>query len=253
MINIILNGYLGQMGMVVTSLVDKKTDMSIVAGIDTAVSRGQPQFPTFNNIFDCDMPADCIIDFSVSSVVGQVVDYARAKKIPAIICTTGLDDDTNDKITEASKNTAIFKSANMSLGINLIANMLSRVSKTLYEEGFDIEIIDKHHNRKIDAPSGTAFLLADTVNASVGNLEYVFDRSSTREKRGRNEIGLHSIRAGTLVGQHSVIFMGQDEMIEFSHEAFSKEVFAVGALKAAKYIIGKPPGLYNMGHIMEEL
>jgi 4-hydroxy-tetrahydrodipicolinate reductase len=253
MINIILNGYLGQMGLVVTSLVEKKPDMSIVAGIDVSGSRGQPQFPTFSSIFDCDMPADCIIDFSVSSAVGQVIEYAVLKKIPAIICTTGLDEKDNEKILKGSKETAIFKSANMSLGINILANMLSKVSKTLYEEGFDIEIIDKHHNRKVDAPSGTAYLLADTVNASVGGLEYVFDRSTVREKRRRNELGLHSIRAGTLVGEHSVIFLGQDEMIELKHEAFSKEVFAVGALKAAKFIKGKPPGLYSMANIMEEL
>jgi len=254
MVKIIMNGYLGQMGACITALVDKKNGAAIVAGIDAAFSHRAAPFPTFTNIDDCDMPADVIIDFSHADAVDLVVDYAVKKRIPAVICTTGLSAVTNQKISEASKKVALFKSANMSIGINLIVNMLGRMSKVLYEEGFDIEITDRHHNRKIDAPSGTALLLADAVNSAVGgSLTYVTDRSQKREKRSRNELGLHSVRAGTIVGQHSVIFCGQDEMLELTHDAFSKEVFAVGALKAAKFLKGKPAGLYNMQHIMDEL
>lgn len=254
MVKIIMNGYLGQMGAVIISLVDKKPDMEIVAGVDIAQTHKAAPFPTFTNIGDCDMPADVIIDFSTADAVDSIINYAVEKGIPAVICTTGLSEATNLKIKDASRSTAIFKSANMSLGINLIANMLKRMSKILYEEGFDIEILEKHHNRKVDAPSGTALLLADAVNEAVGNdLVYVYDRSVKREKRNKNELGLHSVRGGTIVGHHSVIFAGLDETIEFTHDAFSKEVFAAGALKAAKYMKGKPAGLYNMQHIMDEL
>jgi 4-hydroxy-tetrahydrodipicolinate reductase len=249
-----MNGYLGQMGQIITSLVDKRSDMEIVAGIDIAQSHSAALFPTFSNIADCDMPADVIIDFSIADVVSQIADYSAKKNIPAVICTTGLSDAVKQKIKEASEKTAIFYSANMSIGINLVANMLKRMSKLLFDEGFDIEILEKHHNRKVDAPSGTALLLADTVKDAVGeDLSYMYNRSLKSEKRGRNEIGIHSVRAGTIVGYHSVIFSGRDETIELNHEAFSKEVFAAGAIKAAKFLKGKSAGLYDMQDIMDEL
>jgi len=254
MVKVIMNGYLGQMGMCIVGLAGRRTDIEIVAGADAAVSHSAAPFPTFADIADCDMPADVIIDFSNADAVDTVLDYAVKKRVPAVICTTGLTSATESKITEAAKSLAVFKSANMSLGVNLVANVLQRVAGLLYDEGFDIEILEKHHNRKTDAPSGTALLLADSVNsATKGKLKYIYDRTGEREKRRHNELGIHALRGGTIVGYHSVIFAGLNETIEFTHEAFSKEVFATGALKAAKFMKGKPPGLYTMKDVMDEL
>ena len=159
-----------------------------------------------------------------------------------------------DMLKKASEKVAMFKSANMSLGINLIATILKKYSDVLYQAGFDVEIVERHHNQKIDAPSGTAILLADAVNEGVGgDLEYVYDRSQVRQKRDRKELGLSAVRGGTIVGDHEVIFAGQDEVIEFTHSAHSKEVFAVGAVKAAKFIKGKKPGIYDLQDVMSEI
>lgn len=247
-----MNGYNGKMGHVICGLVDNDKDCEIVAGIDVTTSNAI--FPTFINVNDCDMPADVIIDFSTASAVPNIVEYAVSKKIPIVICTTGLSDDTLDLIDKAAEVIPVFKSANMSIGINLIANLLKKATAILDEAGFDIEIIEKHHNQKIDAPSGTALLLADAVNESMNNkYNYVYDRSGIREKRDRSEIGIHAVRGGTIVGEHSVMFAGKDEVIEFNHSALSKEVFAVGAVKAAKFLAGKSAGKYDMQNIMNEL
>lgn len=252
MVKIIMNGYNGTMGKSICKLVSKQSDAEIVAGID--ITSSNATFPTFMNINDCDMPADVIIDFSTASAVNEILDYAVNKKIPIVICTTGLSQDTINRIEEASNKIAIFKSANMSLGINLIANLIKRAVSILDEADFDIEILEKHHNKKIDAPSGTAILLADSINETMNEkYNYIYDRTSKREKRTKEEIGIHSIRGGTIVGEHSVIFAGKDEIIEFNHSALSKEVFAVGAVKAAKFISGKPAGKYSMQNIMNEL
>lgn len=252
MTRIIMHGYNGKMGQVICRLVNEDPNCEIVAGID--ISNNNAIFPTFNNINDCDMPADVIIDFSTASAVDNVLSYAVLKKMPIVICTTGLSETTLKNIEEATKVIPVFKSANMSLGINLIANILKKYASVLYDSDFDIEITERHHNQKIDAPSGTAILLADAVNESVDNkLEYVYDRSSVREKRSKNQLGFSAVRGGTIVGDHSVIFAGNDEVIEFSHSAYSKEVFAVGAVKAAKFLSGKPAGKYDMQSIMNNL
>lgn len=252
MTRIIMHGYNGKMGQVICRLVNEDPDCEIVAGID--ISNNNAIFPTFNNINDCDMPADVIIDFSTASAVDNVLNYAVLKKMPIVICTTGLSEITLKNIEEATKVIPVFKSANMSLGINLIANILKKYASVLYDSDFDIEITERHHNQKIDAPSGTAILLADAVNESVDNkLEYVYDRSSVREKRSKNQLGFSVVRGGTIVGDHSVIFAGNDEVIEFSHSAYSKEVFAVGAVKAAKFLSGKSAGKYDMQSIMNNL
>ncbi len=252
MIKIIMNGYNGHMGHTICNIVSKDNECDIVAGIDITTSNAT--FPTFININDCDMPADVIIDFSTAKAVDDVIKYAVEKKIPAVICTTGISEDTLNKINEASKVIPVFKSANMSLGINLIQNLIKKAVSILDENGFDIEIVEKHHNKKIDAPSGTALLLADAANAAMNDkFEYVYDRSEKREKRSKSEIGIHSVRGGTIVGEHSVVFAGQDEVIEFNHTALSKDVFAVGAVKAAKFIAGKPAGMYDMQDIMESM
>lgn len=252
MIKIIMNGYNGHMGHTICNIVSKDNECDIVAGIDITTSNAT--FPTFININDCDMPADVIIDFSTAKAVDDVIKYAVEKKVSVVICTTGISEDTLNRINEASKVIPVFKSANMSLGINLIQNLIKKAVSILDENGFDIEIVEKHHNKKIDAPSGTALLLADAANAAMNNkFEYVYDRSEKREKRNKSEIGIHAVRGGTIVGEHSVIFAGQDEVIEFNHTALSKDVFAVGAVKAAKFIAGKPAGMYDMQDIMESM
>lgn len=252
MVKIIMHGCNGKMGKVICDLVNKDADAEIVAGIDIAGENAP--FPVFTDIKDCNVEADAIIDFTTASAVPAVIDYAVEKNIPAVICTTGLSDETMDMLKKASEKVAMFKSANMSLGINLIATILKKYSDVLYQAGFDVEIVERHHNQKIDAPSGTAILLADAVNEGVGgDLEYVYDRSQVRQKRDRKELGLSAVRGGTIVGDHEVIFAGQDEVIEFTHSAHSKEVFAVGAVKAAKFIKGKKPGIYDMQDVMSEI
>ena len=252
MVKIIMHGCNGKMGKVICDLVNKDADAEIVAC--GYISCANAPFPVFTYINDCNLDADAIIDFTTASAVPAVIDYAVEKNIPAVICTTGLSDETMDMLKKASEKVAMFKSANMSLGINLIATILKKYSDVLYQAGFDVEIVERHHNQKIDAPSGTAILLADAVNEGVGgDLEYVYDRSQVRQKRDRKELGLSAVRGGTIVGDHEVIFAGQDEVIEFTHSAHSKEVFAVGAVKAAKFIKGKKPGIYDMQDVMSEI
>jgi len=250
LIKIIMNGCNGHMGRTICDIVSAEKDCDIVAGIDIIESNST--FPVYTNTEDCDMPADVIIDFSTASAVPCILDYAVSKKLPIVICTTGLSDETLIKIDEASKIIPVFRSANMSIGINLIASLLKKAIQTLDDANFDVEIVEKHHNQKIDAPSGTALLLADAVNETMNNkYHYVYDRTSVRQKRDKKELGIHSVRGGTIVGEHSVIFAGKDEVIEFRHTAMSKEIFAVGAVKAAKFIVGKPHGKYDMQDVME--
>lgn len=252
MIKIIMHGYNGKMGKVICELVEKDKECEIVAGID--INPTNAPFPTFSDINDCDIEADVIIDFSTASAVSRLIDYCVYKNMPVVICTTGLDENVLEKIEDASSKIAIFKSANMSLGINLLANLLKKAVSILDENGFDIEIIEKHHNQKIDAPSGTALLLADAINDTMSDkFEYIYDRSNIREKRSNKEIGISAIRGGNIVGEHSVIFAGRDEVIEFKHSAYSKEVFAIGSLKAGKFLAGKPAGKYDMQSIMDTL
>ena len=194
-----------------------------------------------------------IIDFSHPSALEPLLAYATAHKIPAVIATTGLSAEQKEQLAEAAKEIPLFFSANMSLGINLLIS-LAKKAAALLEESFDIEIIERHHNQKIDAPSGTALAIADGISEVLKNPpEYVYDRHSVRRKRKKNEIGLHAVRGGTIVGDHEVLFAGNDEVIELKHSAASKEVFAVGAVKAAKFLAGKRPGMYSMTDLVEEL
>ncbi len=249
MVKIIVHGYVGKMGKVICDLVKQRTDCEVVAGIDMA-STSMP-FPTFTEIDSCDMPADVIIDFSTAVAVPRLINYAVKKKLPIVVCTTGFSEEILEQVKQASTEIPIFRSANMSIGINLIAGLLQKASKILHEASFDIEIIEKHHNQKIDAPSGTALILADSINNSLNNqLNYVYDRSKVNEKRNNKELGIHTIRGGTIVGEHSVIFAGKDEVVEFTHIAHSKEVFAIGAISAAKFLVGKDAGLYNMNDLL---
>ena len=250
MVKIIMHGCGGKMGHVVSSIVEKDEICTIVAGVDPReVEMG---YPVFKSISECNVDADCIIDFSTATAVPELLEYAKNTNTPVVLCSTGLSEELNEKVSEYSKSVAILKSANMSVGVNLIMKVLKQLAPVLADEGFDIEIVEKHHNQKIDAPSGTAIALADAINEEFNNeYKYVFDRSQVREKRSQKEIGISAVRGGTIVGDHDVIFAGRDEVITINHTAYSKELFAVGAVKAAKYLAGKPAGFYTMKNVME--
>jgi len=254
MIRILLNGYKGKLGSAIGAAIAESADIEIVAGVDVEAAAGSARtFPTYADIFDCDMPADVIVDCSVAHAVPRVLKFAAEKKTPVVICTTGLDEMMLAQVAETAKTIPVFRSANMSLGVNLLAELMEKMVHVLGDSGFDIEIIEKHHNQKLDAPSGTALILADAVNAAADNqYEYIYDRSQTRQKRGAKELGIHAIRGGNIVGEHTVLFAGKDEVIEIRHAATSKEVFAVGTLKAIRFTYGKPAGLYGMRELMAE-
>jgi 4-hydroxy-tetrahydrodipicolinate reductase len=253
MVKVIMHGCNGKMGQVVRDIIKNDQSIEIVAGIDIQHTMTYT-FPVFTNIEDCDMPADVIIDFSTASAVPGLLAYAKQKNIPAVICTTGLSQENVAFIKEVSKKLPVFFSANMSIGVNLLINLAKRATEILTDANFDIEIIEKHHNQKIDAPSGTALAMADAINATLNNqYQYKYDRTKERVKREKNEIGIHAVRGGTIVGEHEIIFAGKDEVVELKHSAMSKEIFAVGAVKAAKYLVTKAPGLYDMGNLMNEM
>lgn len=246
----IMHGCNGKMGQTIKNLIAADEEITIVAGID-AFDEGKNEFPVFSDISACDVEAEVVIDFSVAKAVDNLLTYCVEKQVPCVLCTTGLSEEQLQKVEEASKKVAILKSANMSLGINLLMKVLKEVTGVLAPAGFDVEIVEKHHNLKVDAPSGTALALGDSVNEALNNeYEYVFDRSTRREKRPKKEIGYAAVRGGTIVGEHDVIFAGADEVITFSHTAYSKAVFGKGAIQAAKFLNGKAAGLYNMSDVI---
>lgn len=250
MIRLIIHGCNGKMGQVISRLAVQDPDLEIAAGID-AYDDGHNSYPVFARISDCEIAADCIIDFSVAPAVDSLLDYCVEKQLPCVLCTTGFDKEQLARVEEVSKRVAVLKSANMSLGINLLLKLLKDAAGVLATAGYDMEIVEKHHNQKVDAPSGTALALADSINEEFDHeYEYVFDRSARREKRPAKEIGISAVRGGTIVGDHDVIFAGEDEVITFSHTAYSKAVFAKGAVQAAKFLAGKAPGLYDMSHVI---
>ncbi len=250
MLKIILVGCGGKMGAAVTERIANTSGIEIVAGVDK-FSTVQRSYPVYTSIKEVAVPADVIIDFSHPDIVLEIIDYAIAHNVPLVECTTGLSDEQTEKIHAASKKVAIFSSFNMSLGVNLITE-LAKIAASILGD-FDIEIIEQHHNQKIDAPSGTAYMLANAINETLDNkMQFNYDRHSTRAKRSKKEIGIHSIRGGNIVGEHEVIFAGTDEVIKISHSARSKEVFATGAVNAAKFIKNKSAGLYDMQDIIKE-
>ena len=248
MIKTILCGCSGKMGGFVYEATKSQNDIKVVAGVDK-YNNGQ-SFPIFNSFADINVEADVIIDFSNPVLLDSILSYALKNKVAVVIATTGYNNEQIEKIKTAAKEIPVFFTFNMSIGVNLICS-LAKKAATILGDGFDIEIIEKHHNQKIDAPSGTAIMLANAVNEVFeGKKVYEYDRHSKRQKRSNSEIGIHSIRGGTIVGEHDVVFAGHDEVITISHAAHSKEVFAVGAVKAAKFISDKPAGLYDMNSIM---
>lgn len=248
MLKALLIGASGKMGGFITDCAANDSEIEIAAGFDK-VNIGQ-KYPVFSNFNDINVKTDVIIDFSNVSLLDGILDYTVKNKIPAVLATTGYSDEQIAKIKKAAEIIPIFFTFNMSIGVNLLCSLAKKAAAVLGTD-FDVEIIEKHHNLKIDAPSGTAIMLANAVNEQFGDsYNYEYDRHSKRAKRSKNEIGIHSVRGGTIVGQHDVIFAGLDEVITLSHEATSKEVFAVGAIRAAKFIASKQSGLYDMNDIM---
>ncbi|MCM1468243.1 MAG: 4-hydroxy-tetrahydrodipicolinate reductase [Alistipes sp.] len=250
MVRVIMHGCNGKMGQVITGLIAKDEEAQIVAGIDP-FDDGHNAYPVFSSFHDCIVKADVIIDFAAAKAVDGLLDYSVKNNVPVVLCTTGLTEEQVAKVREASKQVAVLKSANMSLGINTLFKLLKQAAEILAPAGFDMEIVEKHHNQKVDAPSGTALALADSLKEALDEgYYYKFDRSKERKKREEKEIGISAVRGGTIVGEHEVFFCGEDEVIEFKHTAFSKSVFAKGAIEAAKFLAGKPAGMYDMGDVI---
>lgn len=249
MIRVILSGANGAMGKNVRELISEQPDLKISCGIDRHPDPSA-DFPQFESFQEKGIEGDVIIDFSHYSALSDLIDFAAASGIPAVICTTGLSEDLIAKIESASKKVALFRSGNMSLGINLLIDLARRAAEVLGER-YDIEIIEKHHNKKLDAPSGTALMIADGVNqAADQTYTYQHGRFGKDAKRQKKEIGIHAVRGGTIVGEHQILFAGTDEVIEISHSAASKKVFAEGAIKAARFMTHAEPGLYSMKDIL---
>ena len=250
MTRVIMNGCNGKMGQCITGICKADPEIQIVAGVD--VYDGiENDYPVFSSIETCDVEADVIIDFSNAAAVDELLDFCEAKEMPVVLCTTGLSQEQLARVSKVSQSTAVLKSANMSLGINTLMELLRKAALVFAPAGFDMEIVEKHHNLKVDAPSGTALALADAMNDALeDDYTYKYDRSKERIKRDKYEIGISAVRGGTIVGEHEVIFAGQDEVIEFKHTAYSKAVFAKGAVEAAKFLHGKPAGYYDMGDVI---
>lgn len=250
MTKVIMNGCNGRMGQVITGLVKQDEAVEIVAGIDQ-YDGIKNDYPVYTSIEDCEVEADAVIDFSNAAAVDGLLDYCVKRQIPVVLCSTGLSEEQLKKVEESSKKVAVLKSANMSLGVNTLLEILPKIVKILAPAGFDMEIVEKHHNQKLDAPSGTALALADCMNDAVGgDYEYKYDRTKERKKREKNEIGISAVRGGSIVGEHEIIFAGMDEVIEVKHTAYSRAIFGKGAIEAAKFLNGKPAGRYDMSDVI---
>lgn len=250
MVRMIMHGCNGRMGRMITDICKNDPEITIVAGVDINTSVPN-DYPVYKCMEECEIEADVVVDFGNAAATGGLIEACIAKNMPVVLCTTGLSEEQLQLVKDASAKIPVFKSANMSLGINLIQKILKENAAILTEAGFDVEIVEKHHKMKLDSPSGTALALADSVNDGIKERkDYVFDRSTRREVRPENEIGISAVRGGTIVGEHDVIFAGQDEVITFSHTAYSRAVFAKGAIQAAKFVAGKPSGMYDMSCVV---
>ena len=261
MIKVLMHGCNGKMGQVVSRMVDETEGMELAAGVDRFLGRENP-YPVFTSCDACDVEADVIVDFSVAQAVDGVLAYALKRKMPLVLCTTGLSEKQLEDVKTASAQIPILRSANMSLGINtlmklvqdaakVLAKLAAAAAKILGEVGYDIEIVEKHHNKKMDAPSGTALAIADAINEAMDDrYTYKLDRSAERARREANEIGIQAVRGGTIVGEHEVLFCGPDEVIEIKHTAYSKAIFGKGAIQAAQFLKGKKPGMYQMSDVI---
>lgn len=251
MTNIVITGACGKMGRVIAGLVGGRNDCTVTAGVDL-MGEKYSDFPVYKSMFDLPEKPDVIIDFSHPSALPDLLSYGKMNNVPLVLATTGYTDEERSRITAAASQIPIFFTFNMSLGINLLVELSRRAAQILGGQ-FDVEIVEKHHNLKKDAPSGTAIMIAEAINEELGGRDrFVYDRHSVRKPRDKDEIGMHSIRGGTIVGEHDVIFAGHDEVITLSHSAQSKEVFAAGAVNAAVFLAGKPAGLYAMSDLIKE-
>ena len=252
MVNIAITGACGKMGRVIADIISARSDCSVCAGVDI-VAEQYSDFPVYKNVNELTSKPDVIIDFSHPSALDPLLDYCKINNVPVVVATTGYTDDQIKQIKAAAEQIPVFFTFNMSLGINLLVDLAKRATKVLGDQ-FDIEIVEKHHNLKKDAPSGTAIMLAEAINEELDNkMHYVYDRHSVRKPREKTEIGMHSIRGGTIVGEHDIIFAGRDEVITLSHSAGSKQVFAVGSVNAAVFLSGCEKGLYQMSDLLSEV
>lgn len=250
MINILLSGCNGKMGKIITKLLENDASAEIVCGFD--INTASDAYPVYDDFSKVTEKVDVVIDFSNPACLDALIAFCGDRRIPIVLSTTGLSVEQRERVVELSKRVPVFFSANMSVGINLLISLVKKAASVL-EGNFDIEIVEKHHNQKIDAPSGTALMIADEISSTLkGNVDYVYDRHFVRKKREPSEIGIHSIRGGTIVGEHSVIFAGNDEVLEIKHSAAGKEVFGVGAVKAAKFLVGRQPDMYGMEDLVTE-
>ena len=250
MVRLLMYGCNGYMGQVISSLVAEDPEAEIVAGIDLADNRDNG-YPVFTDIKNCDVEADALVDFSTAKALDGILEYCVEKNLPAVLCTTGYSEEQMEQIRAAGRKVAVLKSANMSLGVNTLFKLLQDAAKVLAPAGFDMEVVEKHHRRKLDAPSGTALALADSLNEALGNeYHYVYDRSHVRQKRDDKEIGISALRGGTIVGEHEIVLAGTDEVITLKHTAYSRAIFGKGAIQACKFLAGKGPGFYTMGDVI---
>ena len=251
MTRIAITGACGRMGSVIAGLVKERADRTIIAGIDK-LGEQYDEFPVYTKVFDMPEKPDVIIDFSHPSALPDLLSYGKMNNVPLVLATTGYTDEERAQITAASAQVPVFFTFNMSLGINLLVELARKATQILAGQ-FDIEIVEKHHNQKKDAPSGTAIMIAEAINEELGGKDhFVYDRHSVRKPRDKDEIGMHAIRGGTIVGEHDIIFAGHDEVITLSHSAQSREVFANGAVNAAVFLAGKPAGMYAMSDLIKE-
>lgn len=251
MIRVILNGCNGKMGRVLAKLINEEKNMEVVAGIDREVDKFENTFPVYSNIFSCLEKGDVLIDFSHPSTIKNTLDFCVETKTPIVTATTGLSGEETALFVEASKSIPVFQSSNMAVGISVIIDLAAQAAKALGNT-FDIEIIEKHHNKKVDSPSGTAYMIANALNETFQQKkEYVYGRHGKEDQRTENHIGIHAVRGGTIVGEHTVIFAGPDEIIEIKHTALSKDIFALGAIRAAKFILNQKNGYYNMNDLIK--
>ena len=243
--NILIYGIAGTMGKIVYNTLKNHPTAKGVCGVDKFANQTDFDIPVYNNVFDVKEKVDCVIDFSVKAALPDILAYCTKNNVPCVLCTTGYSDAELEMINEASKSIATFRSGNMSVGVNALVKLVKEATKLLGIAS-DIEIIEQHHNKKVDSPSGTAIMLAEAVKSQIDGLEIINGREGICGQRSKNEIGMHAVRGGTIVGKHEVMFIMNNEIVTLKHESENKGIFAEGAIKAAEYLIGKPAGKYNM-------